>query len=143
MLLTAGKYHCSRMYAMVPPAKLMILREMSEFNSLISTSQKSLDVSMKCCFHYRCKLYVYDDVGPRYKSHPLDLNSSLSGAMVENSLIWNIVIASLLYRLLCECLYSCHKCYMCAFVTYIHVISFTLVNILTCASEFTATNITL
>ena len=32
MLLTAGKYHCSRMYAMVPPAKLMNLREMSECN---------------------------------------------------------------------------------------------------------------
>ena len=69
---------------MVPPAKLMFLREMSEFNSLISTSQKSLDVPMKCCFQYRCKLYVYADVVPRYKSHPLDLNSSPSGAVVEN-----------------------------------------------------------
>ena len=84
-LLTAGKYRCSKMYAMVPPAKLMILREMSECDSLLSALQNSSDAPIKCCFHYRSKLYMYADVGSRYKSHPLNLNSSLFGAMVENT----------------------------------------------------------
>ena len=56
---------------------------MSGYGLLMSASHKPFDAPLKCYFHFRSKLYVYADIDSRYKSHPLDSNSSPSGAMVE------------------------------------------------------------